>query len=243
MARSGVRLPSPYLAYTPSRAAGQAARLELERIFITLESELSSNSALVPELLPAVEQYGAMEGSLVSMVQARAARRAATRPRAAATRAAPTSRSLRYLLLLPPHAAQVLQQGLHMAIDQDALSMLERDIAQQLLLLGLQDQNTEGITLRRLREESEVNLKRLQQGLQFYGNGCQLLGQDLQLLINMLARAITKGYTLRTREVRLLRRITKDLLTIVPFVIILIIPLTPLGHVLVFSFIQVRSRM
>ena len=53
-----------------------------------------------------------------------------------------------------------------MAIDQDALSMLERDIAQQLLLLGLQDQNTEGITLRRLREESEVNLKRLQQGLQ-----------------------------------------------------------------------------
>ena len=47
----------------------QAARLELERIFITLESELSSNSALVPELLPAVEQYGSMEGSLISMVQ------------------------------------------------------------------------------------------------------------------------------------------------------------------------------
>lgn len=37
---------------------------------------------------------------------------------------------------------------------------------------------------------------------------------------------------------KLLRRIAKDLLTIVPFVVILIIPLTPLGHVLVFSFIQ-----
>jgi hypothetical protein len=38
--------------------------------------------------------------------------------------------------------------------------------------------------------------------------------------------------------VKLLRRIAKDMLTIVPFVVILIIPLTPLGHVLVFSFIQ-----
>lgn len=179
----------------------KAARLELERIFITLESELSSNSALVPELLPAVKQYGKMEDSLINMVQ-------------------------------------VLQQGRLSAIDQDALNTLERDIAQQLLLLGLQDQNTDGISAKRMREELEVNLKRLQQGLQFYGRGIQLLGQDVQLLINMLTRAITKGYTLRNREVKLLRRIAKDLLTIVPFVIILIIPLTPLGHVLVFSFIQ-----
>jgi hypothetical protein len=35
-----------------------------------------------------------------------------------------------------------------------------------------------------------------------------------------------------------LRRTVKDLLTFVPFAIILIIPLTPLGHVLVFGFIQ-----
>ena len=37
---------------------------------------------------------------------------------------------------------------------------------------------------------------------------------------------------------KLLRRILKDLVTLVPFVIILIIPLSPLGHVLVFTFIQ-----
>ena len=54
----------------------------------------------------------------------------------------------------------------------------------------------------------------------------------------MLTRAIVQGYTLRAREVKLLRRIAKDLLTIIPFAIILIIPLTPLGHVLVFSWIQ-----
>ena len=37
---------------------------------------------------------------------------------------------------------------------------------------------------------------------------------------------------------RTLRRTTKDIATFVPVVIILIIPLSPLGHVLVFSFIQ-----
>ena len=34
------------------------------------------------------------------------------------------------------------------------------------------------------------------------------------------------------------RRTGKDLLTLIPFTIILIIPLSPIGHVLVFSFIQ-----
>ena len=36
-----------------------------------------------------------------------------------------------------------------------------------------------------------------------------------------------------------MRRTGKDILTIIPFTIILIIPLSPIGHVLVFSFIQV----
>lgn len=40
------------------------------------------------------------------------------------------------------------------------------------------------------------------------------------------------------REVNAIRRTGKDLLTIIPFTIILIIPLTPVGHVLAFSFIQ-----
>merc|ERR1719399_2171738 len=54
----------------------------------------------------------------------------------------------------------------------------------------------------------------------------------------MIGRAVLQGYTLRGREVKLLRRIAKDMFTVIPFVIILLIPLTPLGHVLVFSFIQ-----
>lgn len=46
------------------------------------------------------------------------------------------------------------------------------------------------------------------------------------------------GGTLKAREVAALRRTARDLLTFIPFIIILIIPLTPLGHVLVFGFIQ-----
>ena len=39
-------------------------------------------------------------------------------------------------------------------------------------------------------------------------------------------------------QVRTIRRTLKDILTFFPALIILIIPLTPFGHVLVFSFIQ-----
>lgn len=46
------------------------------------------------------------------------------------------------------------------------------------------------------------------------------------------------GNTLKPREVSALRRTARDLLTFIPFTIILIIPLSPLGHVLVFGFIQ-----
>lgn len=49
---------------------------------------------------------------------------------------------------------------------------------------------------------------------------------------------LTAGGTLKPREVSALRRTARDLLTFIPFTIILIIPLTPLGHVLVFSLIQ-----
>jgi len=180
----------------------KAARLELERIFITLESELTSNSALVDQLLPSVEQYGSIEDRLVDMVE-------------------------------------VVLEGRHTAVERAELEGLERDIGQQLLLLGLQDDNApKTFSFERARESVAINLSRLGVGIRFYWRGLLLLGEDLQLMINMLTRAIVKGYTLRTREVKLLRRIAKDLLTFVPFVIILLIPLTPLGHVLIFSLIQ-----
>ena len=50
--------------------------------------------------------------------------------------------------------------------------------------------------------------------------------------------ASSAGQTLKPREVQALRRTAWDLLIFVPFTIILIAPLTPVGHVLIFGFIQ-----
>lgn len=74
-------------------------------------------------------------------------------------------------------------------------------------------------------------------GLSFYGEGTKLLFNDVQYAGTLLAKAVS-GTTLKPREVNTVRRTGKDLLTLIPFTIILIIPLSPVGHVLVFSFIQ-----
>ena len=80
-------------------------------------------------------------------------------------------------------------------------------------------------------------LSKTKSGLAFYGKGCQLLINDLVFSSSLIGRALT-GYTLKPREVRTLRRTAKDVLTFIPVVIILIIPLSPVGHVLVFGAIQ-----
>ena len=49
---------------------------------------------------------------------------------------------------------------------------------------------------------------------------------------------MTAGQTLKPREVQALRRTAWDVLIFIPFSIILIAPLTPVGHVLIFGFIQ-----
>jgi len=179
----------------------KVAFLEMERIFITLESELLASSTLVDQLLAVVEEYATMEASLRNMV------------------------------------SLVMEQR-HSAITDEELGGLEASIGDLLLKLGLQTPEQEPLSWSRTRETWAVNTDKAMQGVRFYGRGVQLIAQDVQLAGNMLGRAVLQGYTLRAREVKLLRRILKDLVTLVPFVIILIIPLSPLGHVLVFSFIQ-----
>ena len=46
------------------------------------------------------------------------------------------------------------------------------------------------------------------------------------------------GTSLKPREVMALRRTARDMLAFVPFTVILIAPITPVGHVLVFGFVQ-----
>ena len=54
----------------------------------------------------------------------------------------------------------------------------------------------------------------------------------------LIAMCLHTGTTLKPREVAAIRRTVMDVLTFVPFAIILIAPITPVGHVLVFSFLQ-----
>merc|ERR1711865_1221569 len=71
----------------------------------------------------------------------------------------------------------------------------------------------------------------------FYGKGIQLFWNDMVFSFSLIGRAL-QGYTLKPREVQNLRRSFKDLITFIPFMIILICPLSPIGHVFVFGAIQ-----
>lgn len=97
------------------------------------------------------------------------------------------------------------------------------------------------------------------EGVSFYRLGTRLLLNDIEYAWGLLLKAAKDGYVLKPRyldvprlaiaiaqilmicydrEVNAARRTGRDVLTLIPFTIILIIPLTPVGHVLVFNFIQ-----
>jgi len=74
-------------------------------------------------------------------------------------------------------------------------------------------------------------------GVMFYVKGTRLFWNDVVYCASLIGRA-AQGVTLKPREVRTIRRTFKDVITFIPVVIILIIPLTPIGHVLIFGAIQ-----
>eukprot|EP00536_Pseudo-nitzschia_multiseries_P000466 jgi/Psemu1/233610/estExt_Genewise1.C_60068 len=74
-------------------------------------------------------------------------------------------------------------------------------------------------------------------GIMFYVKGTRLFWSDVVFSVSLITRA-AQGVTLKPREVRTIRRTFKDVITFIPVVIILIIPLSPVGHVLVFGAIQ-----
>jgi len=74
-------------------------------------------------------------------------------------------------------------------------------------------------------------------GIMFYVKGTRLFWNDVVYCVSLIGRA-AQGVTLKPREVRTIRRTFKDVITFIPVVIILIIPLSPVGHVLVFGAIQ-----
>jgi hypothetical protein len=72
----------------------------------------------------------------------------------------------------------------------------------------------------------------------YYFGSCPIPPLTFPLILPFHHPFLSAGGTLRPREVTALRRTARDLLSFIPFTIILIIPLSPVGHVLVFGFIQ-----
>lgn len=122
-------------------------------------------------------------------------------------------------------------------IDDDELTLICNEVSEMKSQLGLGPQVGGAMDWGSLGVLASDSLAKIKQGLSFYGEGTKILVNDIQYAAALITRA-AQGYTLKPREVNSLRRTGKDLLTLIPFTIILIIPLSPIGHVLVFSFIQ-----
>jgi len=122
-------------------------------------------------------------------------------------------------------------------IDDDELNLIISELNDLKGRLGLVTSSVTAMDWGSLGVVVTDGISKIKEGLTFYGDGTKILINDVIYGWKLLLRAV-QGYTLKPREVNSVRRTGKDLLTLIPFTIILIIPLSPIGHVLVFSFIQ-----
>lgn len=128
--------------------------------------------------------------------------------------------------------------GEPLLIDDDDLGQLAAEIQYLKVRMGLGDDfYSATIDWPRVKKYIKESFSKTKEGAEFYFRGFKLVGGD-SLYAARLIRKAALGRTLLPREVRTLRRTGRDLLAVIPFSIILIAPLTPLGHVLIFSFLQ-----
>uniref|UniRef100_A0A7S1XD73 Letm1 RBD domain-containing protein n=1 Tax=Compsopogon caeruleus TaxID=31354 RepID=A0A7S1XD73_9RHOD len=132
----------------------------------------------------------------------------------------------------------LVDQSETLVINDDTLASLAERIQFLKSSLGLEnDLFTTQITWNLLRSQLGEMWRKAREGGDFYARGLRLFGGDVKYASRLVQKAAV-GSVLTPREVRTLRRTARDLITLVPFTVILIAPLTPVGHVLIFSFIQ-----
>eukprot|EP00877_Chromochloris_zofingiensis_P001136 jgi/Chrzof1/11022/Cz05g20210.t1 len=125
-------------------------------------------------------------------------------------------------------------------LDDDVLEVLAAEIPDLRLRVGVPDTVVFGsnpFSPTKLKLQAKESIGKVGEGINFLLRGLRLLGSDTSNAGRLFTKAALGG-TLKPREVAAIRRTLRDLLTFIPFIIILIIPLSPLGHVLVFGFIQ-----
>lgn len=123
-------------------------------------------------------------------------------------------------------------------VDDDEVGELASDIQDLKMRLGLDAPlYSTRFDLVTVKQSIGVAIVKAKAGADFYSRGFKLFFGDCTYALRLFRRVFV-GYTLSPREVRTLRRTGRDFLTLIPFTIILIAPLTPVGHVLIFGFIQ-----
>jgi hypothetical protein len=127
-------------------------------------------------------------------------------------------------------------------IEDEVLAQLAEDIPDMKSRLGIQDGGDSpalSLEIQTERFKASVNDagSKLKEGAVFLFRGFKLLFSDLGATGRLFGVALL-GTSLKPREVQTVRQTFLDLFTFIPFIIILITPITPLGHVLVYSFIQ-----
>lgn len=132
-----------------------------------------------------------------------------------------------------------VEQDEPLLIDDDVLGALAADVQDLKTRLGLGEPlySSATISWAQMQQSLVSTARKARAGFEFYSRGLRLFAGDLRFAIRLIRRTII-GYTPSPREIRTLRRTGRDLLTLIPFTIVLIAPLTPIGHVLIFSFLQ-----
>jgi len=133
-----------------------------------------------------------------------------------------------------------LDRGEDVLMDMGELQALSEAFPDLRATLGISDSQVMpklDVNLRSIRGSIAAAGQKVVNGVLFVSRGCKLLLSDLSNGGKLFWRAATGG-TLVPREVESIRRTARDLVSFVPFIIILITPITPVGHVLVFSFLQ-----
>jgi len=129
-------------------------------------------------------------------------------------------------------------------LDSDELQMLRSHVKRIADRLGLPPEEADASRasprrlLQKWARQAQGASQKARRGLLFYANGCRLLSQDLQHATKLVLKVACLSYTLSPRELQVCYRAVKDLVVLIPFLIILVLPLSPPGHVLVFSLIM-----
>ncbi|CAG9466074.1 unnamed protein product [Pedinophyceae sp. YPF-701] len=134
----------------------------------------------------------------------------------------------------------LLMRGEVSLVDEEVLMKMTVEVPDLRERLGIPDAAVfggQGISVTKIKLKVEESTGKVAEGGLFLLRGVRMLGSDVGSAGKLFARAAT-GTSLKPREVAALRRTAQDLLVFIPFAIILIAPLTPVGHVLIFGFLQ-----